>query len=467
MLKKLYTSFFFIGLFFFSFNDYEGIPMLGEFKKDAGSIFFFFGFILVFIEALYHKKLYIPYKSILFKSLILFILWCLISTFLNISSVSNNYFKHTTGFVRFIRQFISLIISTIIFFLFYWRVVSQMKIEDILYGIRKTFFLSLIIASSYGLLEILIVVFGFGFLRPIIKFFNYFPFLEVVLDTNGRISSICYEPPFFAIYLITIAGWMFSYILTEKKIFKFIPTILILILTFYCGSRTGLLVIIFQLFVFIAILYKKKSNRKYILFGATLVGMIFTILVIINGEKITRSISEKIESLNFSKNLKNNVSNQSRFGIQYATLMVFKDNPIIGVGFGQQTYHSRFYYPGWATRDNFEFTHLYKNSAEPAFPPSYNIYTRILSETGLIGFFIMMVFIYLIIKTIKNLIRTSENEMQILSYILLITFIGLFINWLQIDTFRIFGIWISLSILIMLNKKNLNEQNSSINSTLQ
>ena len=35
-LKKINEILLLTGLFFFSFNDFEGIPVLGEFKKEAG-----------------------------------------------------------------------------------------------------------------------------------------------------------------------------------------------------------------------------------------------------------------------------------------------------------------------------------------------------------------------------------------------------------------------------------------------
>lgn len=459
-LKKVIEVFFFTGLFFFSFNDYEGIPFLGEYRKESGAIFFFIGFIILLINSCYTKKISVPYKSKIFKLLLIFVAWCFISTLFNFSDVINNYFKHTSGINRFIRQYFSLLISTVIFFLFYWNVISKMSIRDILYKIRKVFFLSLIIASVYGFLEIGVSFFGISSLYNILKLFDYFPFLEVDLEGYGRISSICYEAPFLAIYLISIAGWMFSYILTEKSYLKFIPTILVLILTFFSGSRTGLLVVFIQLFVFSTILYKNKKYRKYISYSLFFCGIFFSFLLIINGQKIIKAVSEKVESLNFSQNLTKSVSNQSRFGMQYAALQVFKEHPIVGVGFGQQTYSARFHYPGWATRNNYEYEIFYKNSAEPTFPPAYNIYTRLLAEIGLIGFSLFCYILYLSIRETKKLIKNSTNEKLILSYILLISFVGLFINWMQIDSFRMYCVWICIVILIRLSqveKTNYNE----------
>jgi hypothetical protein len=50
MLKQLYTILFFIGLFFFGFNEFEGIPLLGEFQNEAGAFFFIAGFALLIAD---------------------------------------------------------------------------------------------------------------------------------------------------------------------------------------------------------------------------------------------------------------------------------------------------------------------------------------------------------------------------------------------------------------------------------
>lgn len=457
-LRKVNEILLLTGLFFFSFNDYEGIPFLGEFRKEAGAIFFLLGFLLLLLNSYLTKKFSIPYKSTIFKILLFFVVWCFIATVLNLPCLINSYFKHTSGINRFIRQYFSLIVSTILFFLFYWNVIVKWSNEQILFNIRKTFLLSLIVASIYGFLEIGIVVFGLNFLTPILKLFDYFPFLEVVFDSIGRISSICYEPPFFAIYLISIAGWMFSYVLTEKGLLKYIPTIVLLVLTFFSGSRTGLLVVFFQFFIFLTVLYKNKKNRKHLGYISIGFFFLFSFLLIINGNKILKAVTEKVESLNFSQNLTKSVSNQSRFGMQYAALQVFKDNPIVGVGFGQLTYYARYNYPGWATRDNYEFDLYYKNSSEPSFPPSYNIYTRLLAEVGIVGISIFLCLMYLVIKKTKFLIKNSQGDAKILSYVLLISFAGLFVNWLQIDSFRMYCVWLCVAILMKLEYQKINNE---------
>ncbi len=86
-------------------------------------------------------------------------MWCFITTLLNLPTVLENYFKQTGGVNRFVRQYFALILSTIVFFILYWNVIKNMAIRDILFKIRRVFFLSLIVASVYGFFETLYTIF--------------------------------------------------------------------------------------------------------------------------------------------------------------------------------------------------------------------------------------------------------------------------------------------------------------------
>lgn len=450
-LNKPYHFLFFLGLFFFPFNSFDGVKALGEFKNESGAYFFLLGFLLLFFQ----KKISIPLYNSVFKIILVFLGWCFLSTLLNLENVENSYFKHTTGINRFIRQYVSLLLSSIVFFLFYYNVLIRMELKEILYKIRTVFLYSLFMASIVGFFEILAGYYGISLARYAFYVLDYFPFFEKKY-IGDRISSIADEPPFFAVYLITISGWMFSYIITNKGILKYLPTLLILVLTFYSGSRTALIVIFVQVIIFLLTTVSKEKIIRNAIRTAVAFSFLTLCIFIFNGEKIINAFEEKIDSLDFKSNLTKNISNQSRFGMQYAAIQVFLENPIIGVGYGQQTYYSRFHYPAWAMRNNYEFEEAYKNPAVRAFPPSYNMYTRILSETGLIGISIFIFLIYFSIKRIRFLIKNKSDEKKVLAIILLVGLSGLFINLLQIDTFRLYGLWLYLAILIVLTNKQQN-----------
>lgn len=447
-MNKFIFLLFLLGLFFFPFNSFEGLKFLGEFKNESAAYFFLLGMVLFGMT----NKIYVPLRHPVFVIIVVFVGWCLVTSLLNYKGISASYFKSTSGISRFIRQYVSLIISSIIFFLFYYNQLLRLDLKRILITIRKVFLYSLFVASIVGFFEALYGVFGIGSAKKVIEILNYFPFLEKDYFSD-RISSIADEPPLLAIYLISIAGWMFSYIITHKGLLKYVPTVLVLLLTFFSGSRTALITVMFQFVLFFISTMPREKIIKVAINSSAVLLMLMATVVVFNGEKIIKSVDQKIESLDFKGNLTKSVSNQSRFGMQYASLQVFLDHPIKGVGFGQQTYYSRYYYPRWATKDNYEYRLWYKNNKYKPFPPAYNIYTRLLAEIGIIGVGILVFLGYFSIKKSKYIFKTNQGEKQILAIILYISLIGLFINWMSIDTFRLYSIWLYLALLIRLSKE--------------
>lgn len=246
--------------------------------------------------------------------------------------------------------------------------------------------------AFYAVFEILILIFDIDQLKGVFQLFDFVPFVETNLDeTFKRISSVSFEPPFLAIYLITSAGWMFSYIVSSRKIARFLPTLMIFVLTFYSGSRTALIVVTFQFIIFLIALF--VLSKKYrLLIERLFIGLVSIglLVLVLNGKTVLNAVEKKVDSLNFTENLSDNISNRSRFGIQYASILIFKENPILGVGFGQQAYSARSLYPQWATKKNYEFELWYLNDQVRSFPPGFNMYTRLLAETGLIGFLLFL-----------------------------------------------------------------------------
>jgi O-antigen ligase len=453
-LRKLYVFIFFLGIFFIPFNSFEGIQVLGEFKGEHGAHFLFLAFLLLLADSFRSHIFSIPYKNFVFQLVLIFLAWCLLTSIINAPSIFESYYKRTSGINRFVRQYFALLLSSVFLFLLYWNIIVKMDRQQLLCQIRRVFLYSFIAVTVYAFFEILYLSFGFYPAYKVLKFFEYFPFVEFTQDSSNRVSSVCFEAPALATFLISASGWMFSYILTNKGMLKYIPTAVVLILTYFSGSRTALIVVVFQLLVFLSIVLSKQQRVRAIGYSIVTVLALTTLVFISNGDKIVRDVEKKIESLDFRGNLKTNISNKSRFGIQYANFVVFTQNPIVGVGFGQQGYFARNHYPSWAVRDNFEFKNLYLDKTNPMFPPGYNMYIRLLAETGIIGFLLFIYLLYIVVHFTKKRIKESTNQVdKTIGIILLISFSGFTLNWLQLDTFRMYGFWLSLAILIKLSKK--------------
>ena len=335
----------------------------------------------------------------------------------------------------------------------YYYIFEKFSVWKIFIIIRKIFFLSFSIVTIYAFLEIGFVKFNLVFLENAINLFDYFPFVNVYLDThNSRISSITFEPPALSSYLLTISAWMFSYILTSKSYLKYIPAFLVVIFAYFSDSRSAILIISIQFLVF---LYFLAVSKKYkINFVKIFSILIFGIVIVssFKGKVLAEYLYEKVTSLTIDSDNTHNISNRSRLGIQYTLGLVFLENPISGVGLGQQAYESIHLYPSWATKNNYEFELKYLNEDVDDFPPGYNLYMRLLAETGIIGFVLFTSLLLFIFLVSLSIIKNDSSLHRIVAVVIFISMIGFVINWVQIDTFRVFGFWIVLSLLLCVTK---------------
>lgn len=461
LLKKAYQLLFFIGMFFLPFNSQipDWFGFLGAYSDHSSSFFFLLGFVFLFVYFLGSGKIYLPLKSTDYSLFVLFLFVICLVTFINFPTVLEYYFKHTTGPMRFLRQLLSVLLGGVVFFILFLNVCYDYGVVPFFHKIRKLFLISFVLVFTVGMLEYLVVVQHVVFLEQIVNLADYLPFVETDLDFRlQRLSAITFEPPALGTYLITVSGFLFSYILTSKKNRRFVPFLAVVLLAILSKSRMALVVIIFQVVIgvfFAYVTYERFRNvfNKMTIIGTAL-GIIF-LLIFWNPVQI--AVSEKLSSLDFTKveysSQNNSVSNKSRFGIQYAMWQVFKENPVFGVGWGQQAYEARFHYPKWATENNYEFSTMYLNEDILNFPPAYNMYLRILTEAGILGYFVFGTFLCSILLSTFLLYRKSEY--QYITIALFIAFGGTMLNWLQIDSFKLFGFWLCLAILIILKKEYL------------
>ena len=450
-IKNLIIPTLLLGIFFIPFNSWSGIGFLGEYYRDSCFLFFSFAFVLV----LFKRRINIPVKNLIFQFLILFILWSILATLFNAHNIADYYFKQTSGLSRFINQFGSLIIASIIIPLTFYNGFKWININKTFRLIRRVVLASLIIVLIYSIIEILIVKFNMVNLKkPILNLFDYFPFTEAKTDMRlRRISSVTFEPPALGTYLLSIAGWMFSYILTEKKNFKYLPIVIVLFLGFMSGSRAAFFAIIIQ-FIIASIIFlknKKLTRNIYRIIIGFSTASILTITYF--SEPIYNYIKKEINSFKLDDST-HSLSNKSRFGIQQAMFYVFLENPISGTGYGLQAFESRKKYPTWAKKNNWEFRLKYLNQNDKRFPPGYNMYLRILSETGLVGFlFFGLMLLQIFLWCFNNL----KSENSTIAFIILISMIGFSLNWLKMDSFRIYFFWLCLALIWVVEQRKISQ----------
>lgn len=446
-IKNIVLPTLLLGIFFIPFNSWSGIDFLGEYYRDSCFLFFSFAFVLI----LFKKRIEIPLQNLVFQFLILFILWSFLTTFLNFHNLGDYYFKQTTGMSRFINQFGSLIIASFIIPITFYNGLKRINIYKTFRLIRRAILASLIIVFIYSIIEILIVKLNMIYLKkPLLNLFDYFPFTEAKIDMRlKRISSVAFEPPALGTYLLSIAGWMFSYIITNKKSIKYLPTLIVLFLGFMSGSRAAFFAIIIQFVVAIFIFLNSKNATKNlyrIIIGFSVVS---TLTLAYFNKPIFDYINKEINSFKLDDST-HSLSNKSRFGIQQAMFNVFLENPILGTGYGLQAFESRKKYPAWAKKNNWEFRLKYLNQNDKRFPPGYNLYLRILSETGIIG---LLFFGLILLQVFLWCYNNLKSDNSTIAFIILISTIGFSLNWLKMDSFRIYFFWLCLALIWIIEQR--------------
>ena len=437
-----------LGIFFIPFNSWDGLEFLGEFYRDSCFLFFSAGAIFL----LFKKRIDIPLQNIIFQFLLLLLAWCLIATLLNSLNVTNYFFKQTTGIERFINQYGALIICSIILPIVFFNAFSLKDINKLFFTIRKVFLTSFIIVTIYAFFEVLIVKFEMQALKiNVLNLFDYFPFTEAKTDNLlRRISSVTFEPPALGTYLLSISGWMFSYILTNKTNWRFFPAIAIVALAFISGSRAAFFIVIVQSCAFLLILSRNTKHSRIFLKITLALALTISAFSIVFSNQISEYVSKELQSFKLDDS-DHSRSNRSRFGIQLAMYKVFLENPFSGTGYGLQAFESRKKYPNWAKKNNWEFRLRYLNQQEKRFPPGYNIYLRFLSETGFVGFLIFVGLLLQIFFWCYN----NFSKHNIYSIIIFISMIGFSMNWLKMDSLRIYCFWLCLAIIFALDSKKL------------
>ena len=452
-LNILNVSFYLIltGIFFLPFNSWNGISVLGEYYRDSCVLFF----LLAFFILLFKKKIKLPLHSPIFYSLIVFLVWAAVTTALNFETVIVNYFKQTSGVIRFLRQYFSLILAAFILPITFYNSFLNIDSKRIIYLIRKAIYYSFVIVIVYAIIEVLVVKFNLiNLKKPVLNLFDYFPFVEAKTDLRlKRISSVTFEPPALGTYLITIFAWMCSYIITSKSYFRFLPALLVIVLAFISGSRAAFFIIVVQAFIFVfAISQSFQYNKifsKIVLTSAAAI----TIGFLAFAPKILNYVDNEIQSFKLNDN-DHSLSNKSRFGIQYAMYKVFLDNPVTGTGYGQQAFDARSKYPSWAKRNNWEFRLKYLNQNNKRFPPGYNLYLRLAAETGALGLLSFLLFMCFISIWCYNNLFKQKN---LLAIIVFVSMAGFMLNWLKMDTFRIYGFWICLALIFVSSTKKISD----------
>jgi len=370
---------------------------------------------LLFIFIIFKEKKFNFLNNKYFYALNIFWASLILNAFFSIDKI--NSLERALGFFRFI-----ILVFAIKFFLN----LKDSKYQKLIFIIWTTIF----IITTFDLL--FESTFGFNTLGYI----SYMPGrLAGFLNKELKIGH------FYAAFIL-IALTTFHTNLSKKNIFIYLIFFLFIIISFLIGERANFLRILIIATIFLFLFERKLLIKKLIV----LIFLIMTLFLIINfNEKYKhRFWGQFIQPIN-ETNYKTYIQN-SQYGAHYETAKkIFKNNILFGVGL--KNYRNESY------KEIYENNNFPETKARWATHP-HQLHFEFLSETGLFGYSVFIIFfIFIFITNIKSLI-IRFNLYQLSSMLFIMASILPFIpSGSFFTTYGATLFWINFSVMISSEEK--------------
>lgn len=249
---------------------------------------------------------------------------------------------------------------------------------------------------------------------------------------------------FYAAFMLIAITTCYTY-LTKKNILRFLIFFLFLIVSFLIGERANFLRVLIIATLFLFLFEKKFLIKKLIIFFFFI--MTFFLIINFNEKHKDRFWNQFIKPIN-ETNYKIYIQN-SQYGAHYETAKkIFKSNILFGIGLKN--------FRNESGKEIYEDNNFRETKARWATHP-HQLHLEFLSETGLFGYSLFIIFfIFIFITNIKSLI-IRFNLYQLSSMLFIMASILPFIpSGSFFTTYGATLFWINFSIMISSEEKNEN-----------
>jgi hypothetical protein len=290
--------------------------------------------------------------------------------------------------------------------------------------------------------------------------------MRELVKTN-RVSGMAYEPAWLAGQIATVyLPWLFASLLTRVRItrFKWLELILLgfaVLLLLATFSRGGLLTavgasVLTFLFVGRAELRAgwiwfvsgfQRGNNWLLRAGviALLVGALAGAgLFLSQKEYITRLFNTRSESLE-DFIIENSAG--ARAAYMFGALGAYGENPLTGVGLGASGLYIYDHLPDWALTTVPEIARQLSPDNR-LYPNPKNLYVRLLAETGLIGFFVFIAFLFSVLGDALIALQSNLTFGRYLGIAGIFSWFAVALYNVTQDSFATPNIWVNFGILM-------------------
>lgn len=247
----------------------------------------------------------------------------------------------------------------------------------------------------------------------------------VYLFINLRYKLILRNEVAFTVIIMGPLGLSFL----PKYIYRLCYSLFLLLLMLVLGSRTGAIICLGQMILFL-ILFTPRLNRR-----SKFLTIVFVLLIVgTNLAPVRKGLGYLVMPVNERIGLflvnpemvfKNDISWLQRRAQIQKGLQIFKEHPIMGIGiFNFQNYE--------VDIDLSQISGNKQRIRNIDFRSSHNVYVSLLSETGILGFTLIVVMFFLILH---HLFVNLDNLGSSFEAAIFISFVGMLVYFYFISSF--------------------------------
>lgn len=287
---------------------------------------------------------------------------------------------------------------------------------------------------------------------------------------NRRVSGLAYEPSWLADQIVMFYfPWLFAALMTRFRLLKYtwlepvlsLGAFSLLLLTY---SRSGLLGLLFAVFIVLLTVGRGLISKTWAWFWTPVVSpqvpgrwlrVLLLILVVL---LIIASIwwfarydyFSSLWSSDLSQGFRSYVQDIAagpRLAYIEGGLEIFRLHPWLGVGLGGSSFYLLENLPNWAFGDSFEIAQLFSPQSN-LMPNVRSQFIRLLSETGIIGFWLYIAFMFSILGSIRKMLHSGRKLMIYTSVAGLTAWLAIMLRHFSQSTFTSPVIWITLGMVV-------------------
>jgi O-antigen ligase len=289
--------------------------------------------------------------------------------------------------------------------------------------------------------------------------------MRELVKTN-RVSGMAYEPAWLAGQIATIyLPWLVASLLTRLRMtrFKWLEVILLgfaVLLLLATFSRGGLLTAVGAFLLTLLFVGRAELRAAGAWFAAGFqsggnwllrIGVALVLVASLAGAGlflsqkgyITRLFNTRADSLE-DFIIENSAG--ARGAYTFGALGAYDESPIMGVGLGASGFYIYDHLPDWSLTTVPEIARQLSPETR-LYPNPKNMYVRLLAETGLVGFFIFVAFLFSVLGDALHAMQSKTTVGRYLGIAGIFSWFAIALYNVTQDSFATPNLWINFGIL--------------------